>query len=266
MTGWALPWWVTTGCRLLGFAIVGLLLVFGVWVNRQDKRRLNRTAGLVCGLVGRQGSGKSYAAVRMALDRLSRGVDVYSNFSIDMEGLGYTGKWHKFTGWDQLAFVRNAVVIVDEAHQLAPSHQHVNFPMAARATLSQGRKHGVDLYWISQHEDRVNRTLRDLTNVVGVCESFFEGAYFVVTYYEPEKVRKPKAHIYKRRYRMDLKVAERYDTLETIEADHHALKGDDTADLLRRAHRFHRNAEASRNVDTAPAAQEPPRMPALPPR
>lgn len=271
---WELPSWLMLGTRYAAFGVIGLLLLGGVAMSIFTTGAKAKTTGKVVGIVGPMGSGKSYAAVRMALDRLQRGVNVYSNFHLDVDGLDCKGTWHPFLGWEQLADIRDAVVIVDEAHLYAPSHQHVNFPMLARWALAHGRKHGLDLYWISQHEDRVNKTLRALTNYVGVCESYFSGRFFLVTYYAPEDLRKAKKHMFRRFYRMDTKIADRYDTTATIEVDDYSLKGDSSAGALKRAQERHLAYERSRDLPQpqreAPrrvAASSPPTAPpALPPR
>jgi hypothetical protein len=181
---------------------------------------------------------------------------VCSNFHLDVEGLNVKGSWKPFYGWDQLAELRDCVVIIDEAHLYAPSHQHVNFPMLARWALAHSRKHGLDVYWISQHEDRVNRTLRDLTNEIRLSESFFGGKWFRVTAWTPEDLRKPKKHIRRSWYRMDVKIANRYDTTATIEVDEYALKGDSSAARLRQVQRGSGGAEPARPA--APVATAAP--------
>lgn len=205
--------------------------------------------GRCIGVVGRMGSGKSYMAVRMAYKRLRAGDDVWSNFSMHLahsdacarDDRGelvcrkpvpkVAGKVHRFTGWDEFAEIDNAVVIVDEAHLLAPSSQHLHFPNVARWKLSQSRKFGLDVYWVSQHEDRVNRTLRDLTNLIYVCHSYFDGLWFTARGYEPENLRKKdrkgkNLHIDWQFYSFRRKIAQLYDTLEVLDADEH-LRGDD---------------------------------------
>lgn len=222
------PRFVGTGGIGLWGPVVGGMVVLGLLVVVLDhwmqRRRGGRTSGRVVGVVGRMGSGKSYFAVRMAYSRLRAGARVCTNFTMNLPP-HLAGNWQQFHGWDQFAELSDAVVIIDEAHLWAPSSQHLHFPTVARFKLSQARKFGLDVYWISQHEDRVNRTLRDLTNMVYVCRSFFEGRYFSAKGYEPEKLRKKGEHIDRRGYRLDLRVANMYDTLEILDVDDHVAKG-----------------------------------------
>jgi hypothetical protein len=202
-------------------------------------------AGKVVGVVGRMGSGKSYFAVRMAYRRLGRGENVCSNFTVNTERLRgrrrwwlpFTrvkttfGTWTPFYGWEQIAELENCVVIVDEAHLYAPSSKSLQFPMVARWKLSMARKFGLDVYWISQHEDRVNRSIRDLTNLIYVCNAWFDHLAFSAKGYEPEKVRRKDQHVDRRFYFFSKYIASLYDTLEVLQVDEHL--GDESID---RAH------------------------------
>lgn len=232
-----------------GFGILALTGVFILFMTALQAKGKSKTSGAVVGIVGRMGSGKSFAAVRMALDRLERGVDVVSNFRIDTEGLGLAGNWSPFKGWEQLAEIKNAVVIVDEAHLYAPSHQHVRFPMVARQALAFGRKNGIDLFWISQHEDRVNKTLKDLTTTMMLTTAYFSGSFFVVKGWEPEQFRKPKKHLFRRVYRFNARIGAAYDTTELIEVDEHALIGDSSASTVRSLQE--RRAQGRKSPQTA---------------
>jgi hypothetical protein len=218
--------------------------------------------GKVVGIVGRMGSGKSYMAVRMALGRLKRGANVVTNFSMDLADadrvnacwkatrrvgwgsrlrrvskevdlprrrvralLGVRGSWRMFRGWEQFAELEDAVVIIDECHLYAPSNKTVVFPDVARFKLSQARKFRLDVYWCSQHENRVNSVLKDLTNMIYICNSWYSGWWFSAKGYEPEKMRRKNQHLDRKGYRFDLGVAELYDTLEVLAADDHLVVG-----------------------------------------
>jgi RecA/RadA recombinase len=208
---------------VIGAAVVLGLLV--VWLDHRKDKNKKHKGGQVIGVVGRMGSGKSYFAVKMAYNRLLAGVTVVTNFTMHFDhlpnGEALAKNWRQFSGWDQFAELENAVVIIDEAHLYAPSSKHIDFPMIARFKMSQARKFKLDVYWISQHEDRVNRTLRDLTSMIFVCESFFGGTTFKALGYEPEKVRRKDQHIERRGYRIDLNIANLYDTLQILDFDDH---------------------------------------------
>ena len=203
----------------LAFSVVALVALKAL--NRMRDSRFVEPAGKVVGIVGRMGSGKSYLAVRLAQERLRRGIDVHSNFTMKPKP-EWGGVWYPFTGWGQFADISDAVVIIDEAHLYAPSYKHQQFPDVARQALAFARKRGLDVYWISQNEDRVNRTLRDLTNFIGVCSRGFRGR-FIVRWYLPEEVRRKGEHYDKLSYRYDESIGALYDTTEIVDFDDHLV-------------------------------------------
>jgi len=146
---------------------------------------------------------------------------------------GMTGEWRMFRGWDQFAELENAVVIIDEAHLYAPSNKSMVFPDVARFKMSQARKFLLDVYWITQHENRVNSILKDLTNMMYVCRSFLTGALFAVKGYEPEHMRKKGKHLERQAYRMNTHIAGLYNTLEILAADDHLMK----SESMQKAHK-----------------------------
>lgn len=234
-------------------ALVVLVQLLVWWWSRGQQLK---TGGSVTGIVGKMGAGKSYAAVRIAEDRMRRGVDVYSNFEMQLPPERYPGKWYPFRGWDQFAEIREAVVIIDEAHTYAPSHQHIKFPMIARWALAHARKHGVDVFWISQHEDRVNRTLRDLTTTMVLTEAWLGGKFFRVREWEPEHFRKAKKELSRRWYRRKNAISNLYATGQAIEVDEYALQGDKSAERVREVERLDRERVAAGKRPPPPAHRE----------
>lgn len=237
------------------------LLPFAFWALARGSG--DKYSGKLIGVVGKMGSGKSLFAVRMAYRRMSHGANVRTNFTMNFpihhEGEcppkcekkkrcvcvrkkkmkaanGSTYKmpclcqmkkrWAPFYGWEELAFLENAVVIVDEAHLMAPSHDFHAIPEIARWKVSMGRKFHLDVYWISQNEKKISAQLRNDTHSIYLCRSWFEGmgrggAPLVLTAkeYEPESMRKKDAHIGRRLFKFNLGIAELYDTLEVMRSD-----------------------------------------------
>jgi hypothetical protein len=186
--------------------------------------------GRVVGIVGRMGSGKSYFAVRTAWRRINAGANIVTNFTMVFDEphdgkcpKGCTCKlrdrWQAFTGWEMFAYLEDAVVIIDEAHLWAPSNRPWDFPTVAKWKLAMARKFRLDLYWISQHEDRVARTIRDLTNMLYLCSSWGGGIYFTAKGWEPEVFRRATKHVDRKGYFFNAKIANLYDTLEVLETD-----------------------------------------------
>lgn len=225
-------------------------VLFGAlcWLNRRASGAA--TTGRVVGIVGRMGSGKSYFAVRMAYSRMKAGATVYSNFSMRLgpthdEPCGQrcvssgrcrckrhcpcqmASRWHRFEGWEQFVTITDAVVIIDEVDLYAPSHDPRSIPDYVRFKLKMARKHRLDIYWIAQHESRVHRMLRDvLTNEIRTCQSWFGGLYFSAKTWDPSSIRRRRKHTGRSGYFMRKRIANLYDTLETIRGD--TERGDGT--------------------------------------
>lgn len=199
------------GCFVL---LVVVLVMRGVLVRASEKKS-PVTAGLVIGVVGRPGSGKTYFAARTAYERLEAGARVVTNFSMTLPP-EWEGRWQQWSGWDDVGRLQDCVVVLDEAHLIAPSTQGFALPDVARWWLSQVRRFGCEMIWISQNEMRVSKTLRDLTNYIWVANSYRHGKSFKLRLYEPEKLGKPDQHLELRRYRFDPKIGRIFDSWEIL--------------------------------------------------
>jgi len=232
MSGLILKLWVVLG-GLIAVSLVGFALYLAAVIRR--RRRPLVPTGQVIGVVGRMGAGKSVFATRYALRVLASGVDVAANYTIEVpEGL--PGRFIPFSGWNDIADLHDCVLIIDEAHLYAPSHQHRNFPMIARTSLAFARKRNMDVVWCSQHEDRVNRTLRDLTTSMVLCRRLRPGVHSA-EWFEPENFRKPGESFLRERFRLDPAVRAAFSTSEVIAVDEYALQGDASAAAVRRSER-----------------------------
>lgn len=209
--------------------VVGSVLLLAAWKLSSRSSDLGGN-GQVTGIVGRMGSGKSYMAVRMAERRMRTGSRVVTNFSMKLvcpDGkhrrrhcpCKLAEQWRQWHGWEDFIGLEDAVVIIDEAHLMAPSLDPRCIPEVAKWKLSMARKYKLDLYWITQHEDRVTRTLRDLTNEIYVCSAWFGGLVFAAKGYEASQVRKGGRHAVRKMYRFKLATARLYDTLEIMAPD-----------------------------------------------
>lgn len=200
-------------------------------------------AGTLRAYVGRLGMGKSYNGVVDITKALCAGRRVYSSFSVAypedtptrvIDAVG-PGTWESqtnartgetanryrpvrlrvFDGWQQLLELEDCHVVLDEAHLYAPSWDPKALPAEVRWFLSHLRKYGIDMTYITQHEDRVSKTLRDLANEVVVWQSFYLGAHwFVGKVYEPEKIKRKGEHTARLIRRKKMWIARSYDTLE----------------------------------------------------
>lgn len=232
-----------------------VFLAIAAFVSLRPTDKIRKSlGGKVVGIVGRMGSGKTYMSIVIAYGYVLAGHDVRTNFTMKIPKRYYepristtgvytneakrsieheypaewwqcfprvTVPWEYFTGWDQFADLSNCVVIIDECQLYAPSYKPLAFPLIARWKLAMARKFHLDVYWISQHEDRVNSTLKHLTNMIYVCNAWFGAKWFSAKGYEPEYVRRKGKHIARRSYKFNLDTANLYDTLEILTPDEH---------------------------------------------
>jgi len=115
---------------------------------------------MIVGYFGLPGSGKSYLLAIDAIKLLSKGYNVYSNYPV----LGA----YKLS-YEQLLqvprFKRPALLLLDEVQRFANAREWVSLPDSLYFVFSQGRKLGLDLYYSAQDSSRVDKTLREVTNL-----------------------------------------------------------------------------------------------------
>lgn len=184
---------------------------------------------MIEGYIGRPGAGKTYSLTRRLLKIADSGRHVYSNYSIDHPNV---------TLFNPLEFadLPPGVIALDEAHLYFPARGALKLPMSWLTLMSQTRKRGWDIFYTTQHENRLDRVIRDITNVMWLsqCYAFGETPWlFAARGYEPEYFRKPKRVVGRWYGRFDKKVAAAYDTYETIQEAEH-LKADDVYRVAQR--------------------------------
>ena len=102
--------------------------------------------------------------------------NVYSNYPILLNGKKRI--YSRFVSIDDLdgscSFLENALIIIDEVQADFDSDEYKNFPKRI-ATFNQFHRHfGIsDIYYISQHPDRIVKKLRDISCVFTKIQSFF---------------------------------------------------------------------------------------------
>jgi len=183
---------------------------------------------MIEGYIGKPGTGKTYTLTCRVLRSYKRYWKVAANLWIDVPNLV------ELKGPEDLLTLeappgKKILVVIDEAHLWLPSRMSMKLPASLLMRLSQTRKAGWDLWWSAQHETRVDRVLRDVTNWMWLCRGWLAGfalhssgpLIFTAKCYEPEKFRKPKKggasslRFYRR------KIGESYDTFESIEVASH---------------------------------------------
>ena len=170
------------------------------------------------GLIGRPGSGKSYEATRRILHAADRDRLVFTNFAVSHPNVYYFEP-------DQLMDLPPGLVVIDEAHLWFPARMSLKLPMSWLSGMSQTRKKGWDLLWVAQHESRIDRAIRDVTDWMHLCKCWFthndHPVLFTHRTWEPEDFRKD-GKVWGRGYHLfDRRVADAYNTHESLsQADH----------------------------------------------
>lgn len=240
----------------IGAALLAVTFFLRMVLRKVKEVRNPISEGEVTGVVGRPGAGKTLFAVRLAHRRLMAGAHVATNFSMALPPK-LAGRWRHFGGWDDLIELEDCVIILDEAHLMAPSGTQFKLSELASWKLSQVRRFGCELIWISQNEMRVSKEIRDLTSYIWVCKQWRKGkGVFSAVQYEPEHLRKPEFALDKRRWRWDQTIGDLYDSWELLPPKRSMSEHDQEKRILAMVER--RNADRRRALATAPAASASP--------
>ena len=111
---------------------------------------------MVEGFVGLPGSGKTYWLSRLGLRAMKQKRKVYANYKL--EGAVY------YKDLKEVLDVREGVILVDEINLICPARWWDRFPTYLAYWWSQTRKSQLDVYWTAQHQDRVDKIIREITN------------------------------------------------------------------------------------------------------
>lgn len=176
---------------------------------------------MIEGYIGRPGSGKSYTLSERALREVDRGRDVFCNYRLD--GTTYFVP-------EQLFDLPPGLIVIDEAHLWFSARQAMNLPPAWLAGLSQTRKNGWDLLWAAQHENRVDRVIRDVSSWQWLCSAWWKWedhpVLFKATCWEPEYFRKEKKKQVTTWRAFSPRVAAAYNTHERLTVAAHQQRDD----------------------------------------
>lgn len=178
---------------------------------------------MIEGYIGRPGSGKTYTLTERVLRALDRGGrEVFCNYAVE-------GAW--LFGPDDLLDLPPGLIVIDEAHLWFPARQALRLPPSWLAMVSQTRKNGWDILWAAQHENRVDRAVRDVSSWQWLCSAWFQSAghplLFKASSWEPEFFRDPKRKMVTTWRLFSNRVAAAYDTFERIEVARHATSATD---------------------------------------
>lgn len=126
---------------------------------------------MICGFIGRMGSGKTLSMVKYAYSLYREGYTVYSNVSLNFPHKNYTLEDLINYSNSQETFYK-AVILCDEMHIFLDSR---NSGSKRNRILSyfllQTRKKDVKLFFTTQRYHQVDKRLRDNADVIVMCQS-----------------------------------------------------------------------------------------------
>lgn len=171
----------------------------------------------VLGYYGLPGSGKTYYLAKIGLDAIAKGRTVFANFKL-------TGAKYFCDIFDVIN-IRKGVILIDEINLSFPSRIWDKLPPQFLYFWSQTRKMQLDIYFTSQHPDRVDKVVKEISNWAYWCVKL-PFRMHLITCYLPEHITKEK------RKMMGLpevifrtkKIMNAYNTMELIELPEHLLK------------------------------------------
>lgn len=168
---------------------------------------------------GRPRQGKTYQAVRMIFkDYLCKGIPVKSNILLNWDYMEEKTLWKKFlmkiglkktwkeypkenlTYWkklDDLYDFKNGAVLMDEAHVYMRARKWESLPEDMERKLAQHGKHRLDLIATTQHQDRIDKIMREIVDYWYVC---VKGIFFFMRYEFDIDGDKQKKYILSKRY------------------------------------------------------------------
>lgn len=123
--------------------------------------------------LGRNGSGKTLAAVRDLLPSLDAGRTVYSTVPL----YGDDGELHPcyvpWTSWGQFMHAENCDFLADEISAIAASRDHNNLDSEIINRTHQQRKIATTFSWTAPSWKRADVALREVTWAVTECAGYF---------------------------------------------------------------------------------------------
>lgn len=179
---------------------------------------------MIEGYIGRPGSGKSYRLTERVLREANRGRECYVNWGLKHPNVYMFGP-------EDLLQLPPGLIAIDEAHLWFSARQSLQLPPSWLAGLSQTRKKQWDLLWAAQHENRVDRVLRDVSNWMYLCTAWlaWDGhpVLFKAVSYEPETFRRSGKEMGASWKWFSRKVVNAYDTYETLQVAAHTARKND---------------------------------------
>jgi zona occludens toxin (predicted ATPase) len=182
------------------------------------------------GFIGRPGRGKTYEMTRRVLEEADRDRLCFTNYPVRHPNV------YLFTP-DQLLDLPRGLVAIDEAHLWFPARMSLKLPSSWLAGMSQTRKAGWDMLWSAQHESRVDRMIRDVTDYMWLCDTWFKHnghpVMFSAKSYEPEDFRRKGKELTRYGHFFSKRVAQAYDTFGSVGGAEHTKDKNDVYEKAR---------------------------------
>lgn len=173
------------GTIAIAALVVVFLVIFGfvlLLAFTTGFHRSGRLMGGLFGLIGTPGAGKTFVATHYAIEEMKKGRRVFSNYpivSVDgkyvsrvIEGLGSDNKIYESLQWLMKQNLNRAVLIIDEAHLFFWSRDFKQFSQDDKDFFTFLGQHEVSVYYIVQHEDRMDTIANDCANLFGLVTKF----------------------------------------------------------------------------------------------
>ncbi len=138
---------------------------------------------MIQGIVGLPGSGKTYYLSKLGLEAMKKGKKVYSNYKL--EGA------INYKELTELINVDDALILVDEINILCPSRKWDLLPTELLYWWSQTRKQQLDIYWTAQHQDRVDKAIKEVSAFIFKINALPFGIR-IIQKFLPEQIGKAK--------------------------------------------------------------------------
>ena len=97
-----------------------------------------------------------------------------------------TGLWD-FGLWRDFVEAYNCLAVIDEAHMWFSARSWTKTQQLELSIFQQHRKEGLDLWWIAQHENRVDVAIREVTAFIWRVRRF--GRYVVASKRTPDDMK-----------------------------------------------------------------------------
>jgi len=146
----------------------------------------------------------------------------HNAWSCDLEATDIPGQHYHGDIFD-IINIRKGVILIDEINLSFPSRIWDKLPPQFLYFWSQTRKMGLDIYFTSQHPDRVDKVPKEISNWSWWVVSLPFG-FHIARKYLPEHITKEKRKNYEFKiFHRNKNIMQSYNTLELIELPQHLL-------------------------------------------